>query len=106
MKLAVMEQSAKNAKINYGNENYEINDMEQSLEKSLKRSVLFVEQSLKQDTQDKNTVAKNVLRPVYNLTIEDVGCFYANGILVSNCDAMIYAVNVGLAGSGSSIFDA
>ena len=31
---------------------------------------------------------------------------YANGILVSNCDAMIYAVNVGLAGSGSSIFDA
>ena len=105
MKLAVMEQSAKNAKINCFKESYEINDMEQCLEKSLKRSVLLVEQSLKQDTQDKNTVAKNVLRPVYNLTIEDVGCFYANGILVSNCDAMIYAVNVGLAGTGTSIFD-
>ena len=25
---------------------------------------------------------------VYNLTIEEAGCYYANGILVSNCDAL------------------
>lgn len=24
--------------------------------------------------------------PVYNLTVEGAGCYYANGILVSNCD--------------------
>jgi len=29
-------------------------------------------------------------RPVYNLTIPDAGCFYANGILVSNCDSNRY----------------
>jgi hypothetical protein len=29
--------------------------------------------------------------PVYNLTIEDAHCYYANGILVSNCDAHEYA---------------
>ena len=106
LKLAEQEQYVENAKINYGNENYVTKEMEQSLDKSLKELVLSAERNLRQDTQDKNTVAKNALRPVYNLTIEDIGCFYANGILVSNCDAMIYAVNVGLAGSGSSIFDA
>ena len=26
--------------------------------------------------------------PVYNIKVEDVGCYYANGILVSNCDAL------------------
>lgn len=26
--------------------------------------------------------------PVYNLTIDKVGCYYANGILVSNCDSL------------------
>ena len=25
---------------------------------------------------------------VYNLTVESAGCYYANGILVSNCDAL------------------
>lgn len=29
-------------------------------------------------------------RPVYDITVEDAGCFYANGILVSNCDALRY----------------
>ena len=27
---------------------------------------------------------------VYNLSVEEIGCFYANGFLVSNCDALRY----------------
>lgn len=30
-------------------------------------------------------------KPVYNLTT-DAGCYYANGILVSNCDCLVYAI--------------
>lgn len=26
--------------------------------------------------------------PVYNITVEDAGCYYANGVLVSNCDTL------------------
>lgn len=32
-------------------------------------------------------------QPVFNLTIEDAHCFYANGLLVHNCDAMSQALN-------------
>ena len=28
--------------------------------------------------------------PVYNLTVVDANCYYANGILVHNCDALSY----------------
>ena len=28
------------------------------------------------------------LKAVYNITVEDAGCYYANGILVSNCDSL------------------
>jgi hypothetical protein len=31
-----------------------------------------------------------VKHPVYNLTIEEVKCYYANGILVHNCDSLSY----------------
>ena len=37
-----------------------------------------------------NFVVQNVssdIIPVYNLTVEKAGCYYANGILVSNCDS-------------------
>ena len=37
--------------------------------------------------------SKNVPMKVYNLTVEGVHCFYANGILVHNCDAMTQALN-------------
>jgi hypothetical protein len=26
-------------------------------------------------------------KPVYNLVVKDAGCYYANGVLVSNCDS-------------------
>ena len=32
---------------------------------------------------------------VYNITVEDDGVFYANGILVSNCDALAYIEQLG-----------
>ena len=28
------------------------------------------------------------LRPVYNFEVADVHCYFANGVLVHNCDAM------------------
>jgi len=31
-------------------------------------------------------------KTVYNLTVEDAHCYYANGVLVSNCDALIYGL--------------
>lgn len=31
---------------------------------------------------------KNKKIPVYNITVENAGCYYANGILVSNCDSL------------------
>jgi hypothetical protein len=36
------------------------------------------------------------IKEVYNLTIEDYGVYYANGILVSNCDTMADAINIAL----------
>lgn len=32
-------------------------------------------------------------KPVYNITVENAGCYYANDILVSNCDMWCYAVD-------------
>lgn len=34
--------------------------------------------------------------PVFNLTVVDAHCFYANGILVHNCDALAWAVRLTL----------
>ena len=31
--------------------------------------------------------ANSGFMPVYNLTVEKAGCYFANGILVSNCDS-------------------
>lgn len=31
-------------------------------------------------------------KPVYNLTVKDAGCYFANNILVSNCDALRYPI--------------
>jgi hypothetical protein len=36
------------------------------------------------------TIALKQRQSVYNLTIENVHCYYANGILVHNCDALSY----------------
>ena len=35
---------------------------------------------------------KQEKQPVYNLTIEDAHEFFANGILVHNCDALVYLI--------------
>lgn len=44
----------------------------------------------------------SIEQDVYNITVEDVGCFYANGILVSNCDALTGIVERGSLVSGAS----
>lgn len=58
------------------------------------------EKSMKQNLISKNIVPQNAntnfigKADVYNLTIENAGCFYANGILVSNCDSLASLVRV------------
>lgn len=42
------------------------------------------EQRLVQESVNQNYEIK----PVYNITVENAGCYYANGILVSNCDSI------------------
>ena len=37
---------------------------------------------------DCRVLPTHTLRPVYNLTVEGAGCYYANGILVHNCDTV------------------
>jgi hypothetical protein len=64
-----------------------------------KEIVLSVEESsllinIKKIEPVQNHVDINIsqeLKPVYNLTIENEGLYYANGVLVSNCDTMAYA---------------
>jgi len=78
-----------------------------SIKQSLLEYVLNAKKSLKhrvlQGDSVKENVAVNIIqgnledeiqittkRKVYNLEIEDDGCYYANGVLVSNCDATAY----------------
>ena len=35
-------------------------------------------------------------RAVFNLTVEDTHCYYANGILVHNCDALSWVTRLTL----------
>jgi hypothetical protein len=46
------------------------------------------------NTSSKRTsdYAKLDKRPVYNLLVEDAHEFFANGILVHNCDAMVWLI--------------
>lgn len=53
---------------------------------------------VKTNTKKSSPVPGNVVlntplkQDVYNLTVEGVGCFFANGFLVSNCDANRYVI--------------
>ena len=61
-----------------------------------------VEKSLSQGMLTKNSVVQTTnltlvcvekrkeMKPVYNITVRDHHCFFANGVLVSNCDAFRY----------------
>jgi hypothetical protein len=42
--------------------------------------------------QDRADASGEVIVPVYNLSVEDAHEYYANGVLVSNCDSLEYAV--------------
>lgn len=50
----------------------------------------FIPQDIKQKLVQNNaeTNISGKIKPVYNLTVEGIGCYYANGILVSNCDSL------------------
>lgn len=56
----------------------------------MKSNAHVAETHLQQSQKNINSVhhyANNDIMPVYNLTVEKAGCYYANGVLVSNCDS-------------------
>lgn len=57
-----------------------------------------------QNTQE--NIEEESRKKVYNIKVKDVGVYYANGILVSNCDTLMYGIQVssGL-GRAVSIFE-
>ena len=57
---------------------------------------LTVEKNLTQkEIGEENTAQNRVqIEDVYNITVENAGCYYANGILVSNCDTASMAHSV------------
>ena len=67
-----------------------------------KEFVNGVEKSLSQGMLNKNSVVQTTkvtlvciekeqkVQPVYNITVRDHHCFFANGVLVSNCDSFRY----------------
>ena len=65
---------------------------------------LSVKDVTTQNTQE--NIEEEPRKKVYNIKVEDVGVYYANGILVSNCDTLMYAIQVssGL-GRAVSIFE-
>ena len=46
----------------------------------------------KETPQIQGSLSTPTMRPVYNLTVEGAYCYYANGILVHNCDAAMQAI--------------
>ena len=43
---------------------------------------------------DTSAVTSSATKDVYNLTVDGEHCYYANGILVSNCDALAYLLQI------------
>jgi hypothetical protein len=57
--------------------------------KSIKKLyVVFVEKLLSKSTKSKNTVQKNAIQrqDVFNIEVEDINVYYANKVLVHNCN--------------------
>ena len=60
------------------------------------RYALIAEKYLKQKGRERKSTVQSLVQTedVYNITVENAGCYYANGILVSNCDAATMAHSV------------
>lgn len=80
-------------------------DTHQGLESSEKNNVTSAVRLLKVTVRDLDSVLKNVptngrcldkesVEDVYNLKVEDANEYFANGVLIHNCDAMAIAVNM------------
>jgi len=58
---------------------------------------ILVEKNQRLKTKPQNIAQENAIqRDVYNLTVEEDGVYYANNILVSNCDTLADAVKISL----------
>ena len=59
-----------------------------------------IEPNMKENGEEK------LKKKVYNIKVKDVGVYYANGILVSNCDTLVHSINVSVGfGRTFSIFE-
>ena len=69
-------------------------------QRSLHMGVQNVRQHLQQKEKQNNNVQinvgqkTNIIQNVYNITVENAHCFYANGILVWNCNADMISLYV------------
>ena len=79
-----------------------------------KKSVKFVGKNIPLKLNIKNIVVNNAKlkhitldkkQKVYNLTVEDAHVYYANNILVSNCDALVHIVNNTIANRKVSLLE-
>jgi len=71
------------------------------IDKHLKRFARFAEKDMKLIIHQEADFAIRIVKrklcgkeDVYNITVKDEHCYYANGILVKNCDALRYALSM------------
>ena len=83
--------------------NVQINVGKEQKQRHINMNVIYAEKNLKHNIKKQNVVQKNANKnviinkekePVYNITVENVHCFYANGILVYNCNSSLISLTV------------
>jgi len=67
-----------------------------------KERLNFVQKDVKTDTTQENLERKTRIITVYNIEVEEDGVFYAENILVSNCDATAYQAQIASASMESN----
>lgn len=59
-----------------------------------KELAFFAQKNLMSTSIKKNPAAHSLVQPVYNILVEDVNCYFANGFLVGNCDSLSYHAQI------------
>ena len=78
-----------------------------------KKNVLYVGRNLFQKPKQENIVVNNAKlehiekekKLVYSLTVDKAHVYYANNILVANCDALVHLINSTIANRTATLFD-
>jgi hypothetical protein len=54
--------------------------------------ITYVETNALSFRASKGHIENHIEQPVYNLTVEGAHCYFANGVLVHNCDSTVMAL--------------